>query len=135
MVHLFQNNSFEVITDNNRIPVHDYHIYLMSLPRIFYREKKSFPQHHIGYSDHTLGMVAPIAAVALGAEAVEKHYTISHTLPGTDHILSLSPDQFRDMITQIRRLEDMRGLPEKAPRPSEMKIRDMVRSRGQKDRG
>ena len=97
--------------------------------------KKSFPQHHIGYSDHTLGMVAPIAAVALAAEAVEKHYTISHTLPGTDHILSLSPDQFRDMITQIRRLEDMRGLPEKAPRPSEMKIRDMVRSRWQKDRG
>jgi tetratricopeptide (TPR) repeat protein len=44
LVHLFQNNSFEVITDNNRIPVHDYHIYLMSLPRIFHKETKSFPQ-------------------------------------------------------------------------------------------
>jgi N-acetylneuraminate synthase/N,N'-diacetyllegionaminate synthase len=59
----------------------------------------------VGYSDHTLGIEVPIAAVALGASIVEKHFTMDKTSPGPDHQASLEPDDLRAMITAIRRVE------------------------------
>lgn len=94
--------------------------------------QKAFPNRAIGYSDHTIGILAPVAAVALGAKVVEKHFTVDRSLPGTDHVLSALPEEFRAMVDQIRRVETLLGEGEKVPAASELLIRDFVRSRFQK---
>jgi N-acetylneuraminate synthase len=63
----------------------------------------------IGYSDHTLGIEVPIAAVALGATVIEKHFTLDKTLPGPDHKASLEPDELKAMVTAIRNIEKAVG--------------------------
>ena len=59
----------------------------------------------IGYSDHTLGIEVPIAAVAMGAEIIEKHFTLDRNLIGPDHKASLEPNELRDMVNAIRNIE------------------------------
>lgn len=59
----------------------------------------------VGYSDHTLGIEVPIAAVALGATVIEKHFTLDKTLPGPDHKASLEPDELKAMVSAIRNIE------------------------------
>ncbi len=59
----------------------------------------------VGYSDHTLGIEVPIAAVALGAQVIEKHFTLDRTLPGPDHVASLEPDELKAMVKAIRNIE------------------------------
>ncbi len=59
----------------------------------------------VGYSDHTIGIEVPVAAVAMGAKVIEKHFTLDKNLPGPDHRASLSPDELRDMVTAIRNIE------------------------------
>ena len=59
----------------------------------------------VGYSDHTLGIEVPIAAVALGAKIIEKHFTLDRTLPGPDHIASLEPNELKAMVIAIRNIE------------------------------
>lgn len=73
----------------------------------------------IGYSDHSLGAEAALAAVALGAVAIEKHLTLDCGMPGPDHSASLEPGPFAEMVRGIRRVEAMRGDGVKAPRPEE----------------
>lgn len=73
----------------------------------------------IGYSDHSLGIEAAQAAVALGATVVEKHLTLDRTLPGPDHSASLEPTEFRAMVAGIRRVTAMLGDGVKAPSPDE----------------
>ena len=63
----------------------------------------------IGYSDHTLGIEVPIAAVALGATIIEKHFTLDKTLPGPDHKASLEPDELKAMVSAIRNIEKAVG--------------------------
>ena len=74
----------------------------------------------IGYSDHSLGIEAPLAAVALGATVIEKHITLDCALPGPDHSASLEPEAFARMVQGIRRVSAMRGDGVKAPRPDEL---------------
>ena len=74
----------------------------------------------VGYSDHTLGIEIPIAAVALGAKVVEKHFTVYRTLPGPDHKASLEPVELDSMIRGIRNLEEALGNGIKRLMPSEM---------------
>jgi len=89
-----------------------------------------FPRLDVGYSDHTVGMEACLAAVALGAKVIEKHFTLNKQwTEGTDHVLSLEPLEFRSMVNAIRRIEVMRGVRAKGPTSSEKKIREFVRSR------
>ena len=59
----------------------------------------------VGYSDHTLGIEVPIAAVALGAVLIEKHFTLDRNLPGPDHLASLNPDELKSMVQAIRNIE------------------------------
>ncbi len=73
----------------------------------------------IGYSDHSEGIEAALAAVALGATVIEKHITVDRTLPGPDHSASLEPGEFTQMVTGIRRVTAMRGDGAKAPTPAE----------------
>ena len=63
----------------------------------------------IGYSDHTLGIEVPIAAVALGATVIEKHFTLDKTLPGPDHKASLEPEELKAMVMAIRNIEKAIG--------------------------
>lgn len=71
--------------------------------------KENYPQYKIGYSDHTIGISAPIIAVALGAEIIEKHVTIDRYMKGTDHILSLGPEGVYRMVRDIRLTEMFLG--------------------------
>jgi N,N'-diacetyllegionaminate synthase len=73
----------------------------------------------IGYSDHSVGIEAPLAAVALGATAIEKHLTLDRKLPGPDHAASLEPEEFARMCAGIRRVAAMLGGGLKAPTPQE----------------
>jgi len=76
----------------------------------------------IGYSDHTLGIEVPIAAVALGASVIEKHFTLDKTMNGPDHSASLEPDELKAMVSAIRNLEKaLSGSGMKEVSPSEQK--------------
>lgn len=83
----------------------------------------------VGYSDHTLGILAPLAAVARGADAIEKHITISKTYFGTDHILSADPAELKLLIEYARRIEAILGKKEKKMTKKEIKAQQFLRSR------
>ncbi len=75
----------------------------------------------VGYSDHTLGIEIPIAAVALGAFVIEKHFTLDRNLPGPDHRTSLEPEELKTMVSAIRNIEMAMGDGNKEPSSSETK--------------
>ena len=75
----------------------------------------------VGYSDHTLGMEVSIAAVALGAKVIEKHFTLDKSLPGPDHKASLDPEELKLMISSIRNVEIALGDGNKTISPSELR--------------
>ena len=82
----------------------------------------------IGYSDHTLGIEVPIAAVALGAKVIEKHFTLDRNLPGPDHRASLEPEELRSMVLTIRNIEKaISGSGSKEPSASESKNKPIAR--------
>jgi len=75
----------------------------------------------VGYSDHTLGIEVPIAAVALGASVIEKHFTLNRNLPGPDHAASLEPGELKAMVSAIRNIELALGSEIKSISQSEIK--------------
>jgi N,N'-diacetyllegionaminate synthase len=75
----------------------------------------------IGYSDHTLGVEVPIAAVAMGASVIEKHFTLDRNMAGPDHKASLEPNELTAMVTAIRNIELALGDGIKKPSKSEEK--------------
>lgn len=78
-------------------------------------------QVNVGYSDHTLGIEIPVAAVAMGATVIEKHFTLGRNMPGPDHSASLETDELRQMIRSIRNVEKALGNQMKKATPSEKK--------------
>jgi N-acetylneuraminate synthase/N,N'-diacetyllegionaminate synthase len=85
-------------------------------------------QVKIGYSDHTLGIEVPIAATALGAKVIEKHFTLDRNLPGPDHSASLEPNELKAMVQGIRNIEKaLNGNGIKSPSPSESKNKIVAR--------
>lgn len=81
----------------------------------------------VGYSDHTLGIEVPVAAVALGASIIEKHFTLDRSLDGPDHKASLEPDELKAMVTAIRNIEYALGDGIKRASKSEIKNLPIVR--------
>jgi len=82
----------------------------------------------VGYSDHTLGIEVPIAAVALGARVIEKHFTLNRNLPGPDHAASLEPEELKSMVNAIRNIEKaISGNGIKEASKSELKNIDVAR--------
>lgn len=75
----------------------------------------------VGYSDHTKGIEVPVAAVALGATIIEKHFTLDRNMEGPDHKASLEPDELKAMVSSIRHIEQALGTGDKIPSPSEKK--------------
>jgi N,N'-diacetyllegionaminate synthase len=82
----------------------------------------------VGYSDHTLGIEVPIAAVALGAVVIEKHFTLDRTMPGPDHLASLEPNELKQMVAAIRNVElAISGSGKKEASLSELKNKAIAR--------
>jgi len=81
----------------------------------------------VGYSDHTAGIEVPVAAVALGAVLIEKHFTIDRGLEGPDHKASLEPLELKQMVQSIRNIEKALGVAVKHPSPSEIKNKSIAR--------
>jgi len=99
-----------------------------------------YPDHKIGYSDHTAGILAPVAAVAMGAMVIEKHITLDRQTAinnyrsggeylGTDHVLSIEPPELKEMVHQIREVEQMMGPWEWERTEGEKILRDFIRGR------
>lgn len=88
--------------------------------------KKAFGVN-TGYSDHTIGIEIPIAAVALGATVIEKHFTLDRSLPGPDHKASLEPHELKAMVDGIRNVERALGDGIKRPSSSELKNKPIAR--------
>lgn len=82
---------------------------------------------NVGYSDHTLGIEVPIAAVAMGATVIEKHFTLDRAMPGPDHAASLEPDELKLMVKSIRNIEKAMGDGVKKPSKSEKKNIEIAR--------
>lgn len=93
---------------------------LLTLKRIF--------DCPIGFSDHTETIYAPIAAVALGAKVIEKHFTSDKSLPGPDHAYALEPEELKQMVTAIREVGKMSGSEEIKPTKSEINERKWRRA-------
>lgn len=88
------------------------------------KRKFGFP---VGFSDHTLGIAVPIAAVALGAVLIEKHFTLDKKLPGPDHRASLEPADFKQMVIGIRDVSEALGSGEKRLTLQEQEIKKAAR--------
>ena len=89
--------------------------------------QKNFGDLIIGYSDHTLGIVVPIMAVAMGAQVLEKHFTLDKNLPGPDHKSSLEPEELEEMVKSVRDAERALGSGLKKPTRSEEEIKKLIR--------
>ncbi|HIF9178874.1 TPA: N-acetylneuraminate synthase [Photobacterium damselae] len=87
----------------------------------------AFPGVTVGYSDHTLGIEIPVAAVALGAKVIEKHFTLDKTMSGPDHKASLEPQELAAMVHAIRNIELALGDGWKVPTQTEKDNRNIVR--------
>ncbi|WP_194190931.1 N-acetylneuraminate synthase [Clostridium chrysemydis] len=88
--------------------------------------KKAF-SYDVGYSDHTKGIEIPIAAVALGAKIIEKHFTLDKSMDGPDHAASLTPKELKSMVSAIRNIEKALGNGRKTPSKSEAKNKEIAR--------
>ena len=99
-----------------------------------------YPRARAGYSDHTVGLLAPVVAAAAGARAIEKHITLDRETPvrnfksggrylGTDHVLSLEPSELAEMVRAVRAIEAMMGDKEWRRSAGELKLREFLRSR------
>jgi len=81
----------------------------------------------VGYSDHTLGIEVDIAAVAMGASIIEKHFTLDKSMSGPDHKASIEPNELKAMVKAIRNIEKAIGNEMKIVTPSEQENRNIVR--------
>ena len=88
---------------------------------------ETFQDIQIGYSDHTLGIEVPIAAVTLGAQVIEKHFTLDRNMEGPDHSASLEPQELQAMVQSIRNIEQAMGDGNKEPCSAELETRAVAR--------
>jgi sialic acid synthase SpsE len=89
--------------------------------------KQAFPEYPVGYSDHSRGLEACLAAVAMGAKVLEKHFTYHVRMPGDDHEGALTPETLRKLVRGVERIEVMLGAQEKGPVAAEKKAIEALR--------
>ena len=111
-----------VLQCNTQYPTPYRDVNLLAMPEMGKRLGVSY-----GYSDHTPGIEVPVGAVALGASVIEKHFTMSRSLPGPDHKASLEPSELKEMISAIRHIEEALGSKEKSVSDSERPNIDVAR--------
>lgn len=100
------HNNISILHCVSQYPTHPKNVNLRTITYLI----KRYPMYTIGYSDHTIGISAPVAAVAMGAKIIEKHVTIDRRMKGTDQKSSLGPDGVNRMIRDIRLLEMSMGV-------------------------
>lgn len=110
----YGTNDISVLHCNTQYPTPMEDVNLKAMQQL--RNELDLP---IGYSDHTLGIEVPIAAAALGAEIIEKHFTMDRNMEGPDHRASLEPDELKKMVEGIRNIEKALGDGIKRVSPSE----------------
>jgi N,N'-diacetyllegionaminate synthase len=116
-------NSITILHCNTEYPTPFQDVNLKAMQTI----KNAF-KTDVGYSDHTLGIEVSLAAVALGATIIEKHFTIDKNLPGPDHSSSIEADELKKLVSSIRNIESaMAGTGRKEPSNSEAKNKNIVR--------
>lgn len=121
--HQISKNNITILHCNTEYPTPMQDVNLLAMNTI----QKEL-EVNVGYSDHTLGIEVPIAAVALGAVIIEKHFTLDRNMVGPDHIASLVPEELKQMITSIRNIEKaISGNGIKQPSDSEKKNLAVVR--------
>ena len=91
--------------------------------------KDKFPNNEIGYSDHAIGNLASLTAISLGATIIEKHFTLNKSHEGTDHILSATKDELKELRITGDNIFLLRGNREKKPSKTEKKIKNFIRNR------
>lgn len=118
-----KKNNISILHCNTEYPTSMKDVNLLAMNTI-----KEIFNTKVGYSDHTLGTEVPIAAVALGAQIIEKHFTLDKSLPGPDQLASLEPNELKFMVNSIRNIElAISGSGEKLPSDSERKNIDIAR--------
>lgn len=118
----YGTNDISVLHCNTQYPTPMEDVNLKTMQQL--RNELDLP---IGYSDHTLGIEVPIAAAALGAEIIEKHFTMNRNMEGPDHRASLEPDELKKMVEGIRNIEKALGDGIKRVSPSEKENLNIVR--------
>lgn len=118
----YEKKQVSILHCNTEYPTPYEDVNLNVIPML--KEKYKCP---VGYSDHTVGIEVPIAAVAMGAEIIEKHFTLDRNMEGPDHKASLEPRELSTMIKAIRNIEKAIGISQKIVTPSEKKNIDVVR--------
>lgn len=111
-----QKSNIVVLHCNTEYPTPFEDVNLLAMPSIGKKFAVAF-----GYSDHTKGIEVPIAAVALGAVVIEKHFTLDRNMEGPDHKASLEPRELKEMVSAIRNIEKATGSDIKGPSASEIK--------------
>lgn len=89
--------------------------------------KETFPDISIGFSDHSVGYVAAVGATILGISMIEKHFTLDKSFPGPDHKASATPDELRELVENVRRIEVMAGSEKKIVTESERRNKIVAR--------
>ncbi|MEW6753933.1 MAG: N-acetylneuraminate synthase family protein [Candidatus Latescibacterota bacterium] len=107
----------------SQYPTEDENVHLRAMAAL----ARAFPRCGLGLSDHSRGLEACTAAVALGAQVLEKHFTFHVGMPGDDHAGALTPESLAELVRRITRLEAMLGSAEKVPLAAEERAREMLR--------
>jgi len=116
------NNDITVLHCVSSYPARSEQVNLKKIPAI----KNKF-KVKVGFSDHTIGGAAAVGAVCFGAKVIEKHFTLSHDLPGPDHWFSLEPKGLKKFVEDIRFMEKAIGISALAPTTAEKKVREIAR--------
>lgn len=122
VLHKFGAGKIYLLHCNTQYPTPMVDVNLMAMKTL----SEEF-QCEVGYSDHTCGIEVPIAAVAMGAQIIEKHFTLDKRMTGPDHAASLNPEELKKMVCAIRNIEQAMGNGEKIPSNSEKGNRIAVR--------
>ncbi len=110
-----QTGDITILHCNTQYPTPYEHANLRAMGTL----QEAFPDCEIGFSDHTPGIECPIAAAALGAKVIEKHFTLDRTMDGPDHKASIEPDELKALVQGVRNIESAMGSGRKEPSPSE----------------
>jgi sialic acid synthase SpsE len=121
--HLDRIDRLYLLHCTSQYPTDDENVNLRSMITL----REAFPAHPVGFSDHSRGLDACVAAVAMGAEVLEKHFTYNTSMPGDDHEGALTPESTKELVHRIERVETMLGSPEKKPVPAEVRAIDALR--------
>lgn len=112
-----KNHDITILHCNNAYPTPIEDTNLLTIPLI--KNAYNIP---VGFSDHTLGTLAPSIAVSLGAQVIEKHFTLSKKSEGLDHFFALEPDELNEMVQRIRDTEKMMSIKERTPKSEESNL-------------